>query len=132
MTTFQMLTPTEEARRANVAAELASFYAEAAGPKKKEQRFSLARLVNAMNTDDLAGTYEGGVCRAAALAQGRQWSDSRSQIVPWGALMSRDLSVGVPSTAGGNLVGSGVGGAMDALRPFSTSWPAWAFRRSTG
>ena len=118
MTTFQMLTPSEEARRASIASDLASFYAEMSGTVKKQERFSLARLVNRMNSEDVSGCYEADVCKAAALAQGRPWSDPRSQIVPWGALLGRGLSVGVPSM-GGNLVGSGLGRPMDILRPFS-------------
>lgn len=118
MSQFDTLDPVREARRANVARDLASFYAEMASPEKKQERFSIARLITAMAENKLQGTYEGGVCRAAELSQGREWSDTRSQIVPFGALLSRDLTASTPS-AGGNLVGSGPVSAMDILRPFS-------------
>lgn len=115
---FQPLDQASEFRRANVAKDLASFYAEMSGTAKPQQRFSLARLVNAMNDGKLSGCYEADVCKAAAISQGRMWEDSRTQIVPWGALMSRDLTVG-SSTYGGNLVGSKTASPMDILRPFS-------------
>ena len=120
MSQFELLNAPEEARRAAIAADLAGFYAEMSGPQKKEPPFNLARLVNKMNSGELSGTYEGGVCQKAAIEQGREWRDPRSQIVPWAALMNRGLSVDVPSR-GGNLIGSSLATPMDVLRQFSVT-----------
>jgi len=61
--------------------------------------------------------YEASLCEAAAIAQGSAFNQ-RAAVVPWGALMQRDLSVGVPS-AGGYLAGSKTTAAVDGLRPYS-------------
>lgn len=116
---FPTLTPEAEGRRAQIAADLSKFYAEMAGAApKKQERFSLTRLIRSMDDDNLGSSYEAGVCQAAAIAQGRMWQDSRSQIVPWGALMSRDLVTSVPSS-GGNLVAARTINPLDVLRPYS-------------
>lgn len=119
MSLFQPLDHQNEARRASIAADLSKFYAEMAGAAPKPtERFSLSRMIARMDDGTLAGTYEAGVCQAAAIAQGRNWADPRSQIIPWGALMGRALTTSIPAS-GGNLTSARPISPLDVLRPFS-------------
>jgi hypothetical protein len=117
--TFETLDHASEVRRVNIAKDLASFYAEMAGTKPVEERFSLSRMLNLMAKQQFAAgsCYEAGVCHAAALSQGRGYFSPQSAIVPWGALQ-RDLTASTPFS-GGNLIGAVTGSPMDVLRPFS-------------
>jgi HK97 family phage major capsid protein len=118
---FQTLDPSSHARASSIARDLATFYAEAAGMHESGPRFSLARMIRAMSSEDFraGSSYEAEVCQAAALAAGQGASDlnPQSAFVPWAAL-GRDLIVGTPA-AGGRLVGAQVARAVDVLRPFS-------------
>lgn len=119
MSQFDLLDPASANRRAQIAADLSTFYAELSGvAPEKQRRFSLTRLITRMNDSNLKDCYEADVCKAAAIAQGRMWSDSRSQIIPWGALLGRGLMTSTPSR-GGNLVPTSSVGPLDALLPFS-------------
>jgi len=117
--TFETLDRASEARRVNIAKDLASFYAEMAGTKPVEEKFSMSRMLNLMAAQkfDTGSCYEEGVCRAAAIAQGSGHLGKQAAIVPWGALQ-RDLTASTPF-AGGNLLAAKTGDPMDVLRPFS-------------
>ena len=120
MSNFEMISdPSVEARRAALAADLAAYFSELSGSvQKPEQRFSLSRLLRNMHAESVPGSPEDHVCKAAAVAQGRNWSDHRSAIVPWSVLAQRGLSVSAPS-AGGNLVATNLGTPLAVLKPFS-------------
>lgn len=120
MSHFQTVDKSREQIRANTARELASYYSEMSTPAP-EEKFSLARMLNAMAESNFreGGSYEANVVQAATLSQGSVFDPQRA-IVPWGALMSRDLTVGT-AAAGGRLVGAKMSSAVDALRPFSAA-----------
>ena len=121
---FEMLDPAADARRKTAANALDSFYpeAEGVGGHVLNKPFSLARMIGLMAEGNFVegSCREFGVCRAAALAQGRLYAGPTHGIVPWGAFARRDLQAGTPS-AGGNLVGSVSVQPLDVLRPFSVT-----------
>lgn len=120
MDTFYTPTRTmDEHTRRSIARELSKYYDELAGAAEKPQpRFSLARLLDAMQQEHgLRDGYEKEVCSAAALSAGESF-DRHRVLVPLHALATRDLSAGTAS-AGGYLVATDTGSPVDALKPWS-------------
>ena len=103
----------------HIAGALAQYYQGQA--RRKEPTFSLASMFRAMANEEFreGGSYEADVCRAASRAA-NGYFDPRNPIVPFDALLSRDLSVmvGGPS-AGGFIVGTQPQSPMEPLRDWS-------------
>ena len=122
---FEILDPAADARRKTAANALDNFYpeVEGVGGHVLNKPFSLARMLNLMSEGNFVdgSCREFGICRAAALAQGRQWAGPTSAVVPWGALAQRDLQAAGTPSAGGNLVGSVSARPLDILRHFSVT-----------
>ena len=80
--------------------------------------FSFRRLIDGMANGGKVTGLEAEVLQESARAAGVQFEPNRV-LIPWAAF-SRNLTVGVAS-AGGYLVGTEVGEAVDVLRPFSVT-----------
>lgn len=108
-----------EHTRASIARELAAYYAELAGTDDKPApRFSIARVLECMShPTGLRDGYERELCSATAHSAGEAF-DQHRVLIPFGALMTRDLTAGT-ANAGGYLVGTAVGEPFDVLRPWS-------------
>jgi HK97 family phage major capsid protein len=83
--------------------------------------FSVARVIEQCNTGPgvVKGELEYEVCAEAADAANRA-HDPQRPIIPWGVFARRDLNV-AQAGAGGYLVGTDVGAAIDVLRPWSVT-----------
>ena len=119
MSHFQSVEPRLENQRAAMARDLAAYYADELARDKPQEKFSLRKMIVSMSEQTFRSgeSHEANVCQAAVISQGGRF-DPQRVVVPWGALMSRDLNVATAS-AGGRLVGANTVSALDALRPYS-------------
>ena len=100
---------------AGIAAELAKYYSELSGLDRKEEPFSITRLLRAHAERTAIPGREKEVTTAAALMLGQNWDPQRT----WVPLSAIRTMTTTPGAKGGYLVGVDTVTPVDVLTPWS-------------